>query len=297
MSRCLQCRAPSQTYLCTDCTNNLADMLDQIPWLLQELDHRIQRLDRTSIGTIGRSRRPDELNVMDFDAAETSRTIRKLLTRWVTDIAEQHTGRIPPGLSTVTTPDLARWLQHNVKHIAKLGCAGKLYRDIHRLVGTGQQGGQLVKAINRTETRCFGPCTAVIGRDRAGRPRQCGTILYDDREATEITCPACKTTMPAREQIRAASTARDKFTVPELLETLTAIGEPVSRVQLYTWIGAGQLQPLGYMSREGIMVEHRLLRGDPAVYSLARAQELRTALIRRRRKHQWIAEMARSPHS
>lgn len=284
MTRCLNCHQPTQTFLCTDCTNDLANMLDQIPWLLEELDHRIQRLDRTSIGTIGRSRRPDELNVMDFDAAETSRNVRKMLLRWVTDIAEQHTGRTPPGLATVTTPDLARWLQHNVKHIAKSPLAGQLYRAIDRLVGTTQQGGQLIKAINRVETRCFGPCTAVIGRDRAGQPRQCGALLYDDREAIEITCPACKTTTPARQQIRAASAMRDKFTVPELLETLANIGEPVSRVQLYTWIGAGQLPPLGYLSRGGIIVEHRLLRGDPAVYSLARAQELRTAHLRRRRK-------------
>ncbi len=46
MNVCQACKRQAQLYLCDDCETTLANMLDQIPWLLDELDARIQGMDR-----------------------------------------------------------------------------------------------------------------------------------------------------------------------------------------------------------------------------------------------------------
>lgn len=274
MITCQHCKRQTQNYLCDDCTDQLHDMLTQIPWLLQELDTRIQKLDRINIGTIGRSRRPDELTVIDFDALDLARDIRKTLLKWVTQVAQHHTGRQPAALTTVTTPDLVRWLAANTQAITRLALAGALYRDINHIVGTNQQGGQLIDAINRQDRTYYGPCSTIVGRDHRGCPRTCGQDLYGPRESAEITCPNCKTTHDPRRQLTATINARDLVTETVLLETLTTMGEPVSRVQLYTWIRNGQLTPRGWV-HAGRIVPYKVRHKDPRVFSLTQARQLR----------------------
>lgn len=274
MTNCQHCHRPTQLYLCDDCQTLLANMLDELPWLIEELDTRIQKFDRISIGTIGRNRRPaDQLDAIDFAAAEQARKLRHTLTRWVTTIAERHTGRPPAALSTVTTANLARWLRANVDAIARLDLAHKgrhpLVDDITRLVGAGQRGGELVTAINRQELRYFGPCTHTTGRDRQGRPRECGTDLIDDREAIELTCPTCHTVTPVRRQIITMSYRQrdDLFTERQLLKILREETEldnqpVVSRMRFYGWIRGGRLKPHGPRPRKYSLTQARQLRSE-----------------------------------
>lgn len=280
--QCHACKAHAQLFLCDDCQTQLSNMLAQIPWLLDELDARIQKLDRISTGTIGRTRRPDELNVMDFTAAETARNVRKKLLHWVTTIAEKHTGRKPPALSTVTTKNLARWLKANTHAIAKLTIAGKFYRDIDHLVGVNERGGQLIDAINRKDRAYFGPCTTIVGHNRDGTPRECGHDLYAPRDSDELECPRCKTSRPAQKQLQGTITQRDLLPEPKLLETMDTLGEHLSRPRLYDWIRTGQLKPRGYI-HAGEIVEHRVRRGDPRVFSLSQARQLRWRDLERKR--------------
>jgi hypothetical protein len=274
MTECLHCKAAADRYLCKDCTTQLTDMLTQIPWLLDELDARIERLDRVSTGTIGRTRRADEINVIDFDAAELARKIRKKLLTWVETVAQRHTGRTPPALGTVTTKNLARWLAANTGPITLLNIAGKLYRDIDHLVGTTERGGQLVTAINRTDRGYFGPCSTIVGRNRDGTPRECGHDLYAPRDSTEVHCPRCKTDKPAKKQLLATITERDLVTEPKLLETMDTLGEHLSRPKLYEWIRTGQLKPRGYL-HAGNVVPQKIRHKDPRVFSLSQARQLR----------------------
>lgn len=278
MTNCQHCKRPCQLYLCTDCTTLLANMLDEIPWLMQELDARIQKLDRISAGTVGRSRRPDELNVMDFDAAETSRAVRALLLKWVTTVAEKHTGRRPPGLGTVSTPNLALWLKANVDAIARLDLAKKgrhpLYDDINRLVSTTQDGGTLHKTINRTEQHAAGPCPTIVGRNHDGTPRQCETMLFADTYDRNTTCPACGQTVGVEDNRRRAAAERDLHTRADLVEVLTNIDEPVDKRQLDLWVKARRLRPQGF-KHDGAVVEYRITDRDEPVYSLERARKLR----------------------
>lgn len=274
MNTCRACHRTNDLYLCTDCQHALTDMLDQIPWLLEELDNRIQKLDRTNIGTIGRTRRPDQLNIIDFDAVELARTIRKKLQTWVEKVAQQHTGRTPPGLTTVTTPDLARWLKTNVPAIARLHLAGPLYRDINTIVGTNQQGGQLVQAINPIERHLVGPCPTITGRHRNGTPRQCGTTLFADTYDRTTTCPGCKQDIDVEANRLRAAAERDLHTKTSLIEVLANIDEPVTEDKLDQWIKARRLRPAGYLSG-GTIIEYRLSEADEPVYSVERARKLR----------------------
>jgi len=286
MNLCQQCHAQEDhAYLCERCTLQLATMLDQLPWLLDELDARIQRLDKVSIGTIGRTRRPDELNVIDFDAAETARKTRKTLTHWVITVAEKHTGRQPSALSTVDTKTLAKWLYVNVHAIAQLNCAGQLYHDVHKLVGGDtERKGQLVKAINRQERHFAGPCPTVTGHDRSGDEIQCGTTLYADIDEKTVTCPTCKQNIDVEKNRLKAAVDRDLLPEPKLLEVMDNLGERISRVKLYQWIREQRIRPKGWL-HNGEIVHFRIRRGDPAVYSLARARKLRNREAQRQESH------------
>lgn len=279
MNTCQHCkRQEPNNYLCTDCTTQLADMLNEIPWLLQELDARIQKLDRISIGTIGRTRRPDQLNVMDFDAAEESRKVRKLLLHWVETIAERALGRKPPNLQTVATANLAQWLAANVHHIARLSLIRKgrhpLYDDIKRLVGETQQGGDLVTAINPVEKHLVGPCPTITGREHNGTPRQCGKTLFADTYDSTVTCPSCDQEIDVKKNRERAAAERDLHTKASLLEVLTNIDEAVPEQQIDRWIEARRLRPKGFI-HDGVIVEYRLSESAEAVYSLERARKLR----------------------
>ena len=288
------CQRPTQLYLCDDCTRQVRDMIDQLPWLLNELDNRIQKLDRIPHGTIGRSRRPDELSVIDFDAAETARKARKTIRDMVQTIngpgpihlqctvPADFIGPLRPAWRRLPTDyqpnpiELIDWLMRRIDTIARHRKAGHVYRELNRLVGTDQKGGQLVAAINRNERHFAGPCPTIRGRNHRGEPIECGHILYADINDRTVTCPDCKCDIDVQRNRLKAAVDRDLLTEPKLLEVMTDIGEPISRVKFYQWIKAGRLKPQGWIHR-GTIVPHKILKKDPRVFSLSRTRQLRLA--------------------
>jgi uncharacterized Zn finger protein (UPF0148 family) len=279
MTNCQACHRPNDLYLCQNCQTQLANMLDQLPWLLDELDNRIARLDRITAGTIGRNRRPDEMNPIDFDAIELARTIRKKLLHWVETIATRAAGRPPNALTTVATADLARWLNHNISHIARLDLATKgrhpLYDDITRMVGTSdQRTGTLVRAINPEERHLVGPCPTITGRNPDGTPRQCQTNLFADTYDQTVDCPHCQQTVNVETTRLQAAADRDLHTRNSLLDVLNAIDEPINPNQLDRWIKYRRLQRKGWL-QDGTATEYQLTERAEPLYSVDQARKLR----------------------
>jgi uncharacterized Zn finger protein (UPF0148 family) len=294
MTDCQHCKRPTQLYLCTDCTTQLTEMIAQIPWLLHELDARIQRLDRTNLGTIGRNRRPDELNVMDFDAAETARhteqTIRDLVTtingpghpiRLQCTVTHDYIGPLRPAWRRLpygyrpTLIELIDWLTRRVDIIARHKKAGHIYRELNKLVGSDQQGGQLVTAINPTEHHLVGPCPTITGRHHNGTPRQCGHTLFADTYDRTVTCPTCQQNIDVETTRRRAAETRDLQTKTELIDILTNIDEPVEETRINQWIKARRLRSHGYLHDGTITAFEIDPDNDQPVYSVERARKLR----------------------
>jgi hypothetical protein len=271
---CQNCGTQSPNHLCDVCTEQLGLMLSQIPWLLDELDARAQKLDRVNVGTIGRTRRQDSLDIIDFAAAEKLRKVRKLLLRWVVYVVLEHTGRIPPGLDTIATRDLAAWLKVNTPAIARLEKSGDLYRDIHKLVGNDtERRGVLITAINPIQRHLVGPCPTITG-NRRGHPTQCGHILYADTYDRTVTCPDCGHDIDIETTRRRAAAERDYHTAEQLIEVLANCGEPVDPDTLDKWIKARRLKPAGRLW-EGTIVPTHTHDDCPYVYSVKRARKLR----------------------
>ena len=278
MTTCQHCHRRAELYLCDNCQIQLANALDQIPWLIQELDNRIQKLDRISLGTIGRNRRPDTLDAIDFDAAETARKIRKTLQHWVNTIAIRATGRQPAALNTATTADLARWLNTNIPHIAKLDLnhkgRHKLYDDITHIAGTPEESGEIHRAINPTEKHLVGPCPTIIGRNHNGTPRTCNTTLFADTYDQTTRCPTCHQTINVETTRRQAAAERDLHTRNQLLDMLAAIDEPITTTQLDHWIKWRRLKRQAWL-KAGIPTEYRLTDHAEPLYSIEQARKLR----------------------
>lgn len=244
-----KCHRPTDLFLCTDCTNTLHDMINEIPWLLTELETTIRRQDKlTAGGIIGKS--CDTPSPINFDAMNVKRDALEAIN------------------------DITRYCHLSAKDIARHKKAGHHYREIANLVGEGEDGGRLVQAINRQERTYYGPCTTITGRDRQGRPRVCGQDLYAPKESVEITCPKCGGVLNPQRQLMSTITDRDLVTELKLLETLDTLGEHVPRGQLYAWIRAGRLVPRGWV-HQGRIVPARVRRGDPRVFSLSQARQLR----------------------
>jgi hypothetical protein len=276
VTRCQHCHRPTQLYLCQDCQDQLADMLDQLPWLITQLDITAQRQDQLAEPNTERTTTsPAELTVINFNATELARQVRATLLEWVARVAERHSGRRPPCLRATDTKDLARWLTANLSAIPKQAIAGQLYTAIHTLTGDHTNEGQIHQAINRQDRRYYGPCQATIGKHRDGTPRPCGQDLYAPPQSDSITCPRCNTQTNPQTQLLTTIKQRDLVTETQLLEALHNLGEPITRPRLYQWIKQGQLQPRGWI-HNGRIVPHKIRHKDPRVFSLSQARDLRS---------------------
>jgi hypothetical protein len=291
VNRCRACHAKAELNLCTDCTKSVESMIQELPWLLAQLETTITRQDKLTTTNIGKSSEtPLPLNITASDIAhETHTEIQKIVQRvensldryWpMCTTPADFIGPLPPAWRrlptnyTPTTLEYVDWLMRRTNTIARHRRAGSIYHALANLVGDGPRGGRLVDAINRTDRAYYGPCLTTIGRHRDGTPRQCGRILYAPRETIEITCQDCGVTVNAKKQRDDALATRDLFTEPLLREQLDIIGEHVSRPRIWDWIRSDRLQPRGYL-HAGRIVERRVRRGDPRVFSLTQARELR----------------------
>ena len=266
MTDCRNCRRDTELFLCALCTKELHALLADLPWLLDQLEITVMRQDRLSTGAVGRS--SDNPSPINVGAMELSRNLRGQLGTMVRDLCEVRGVQVPL-LGPWTNSRMAEWLG---THMAAISCsedAGQISREIR----TGTEA--ILAVINRVSRMYCGPCTSVVAHNPQGEHVECGHDLYADREATgDVQCPKCQMQFNPREQLLTTIKRRDLLPEPVLLETLATLGENVSRRKLYEWIGTGALRPRGYV-HQGRIVPNRIQRGDPRVFSLSHARQLR----------------------
>jgi hypothetical protein len=270
---CGHCGSATNLFLCNECLHRLAEALTELAWLLTQLDTTVRRQDKLNTGAIGRA--SDNPSPINLGAMETARDTRATLLTIVTTIAKTGTGRTPQ-LASVTSSDLAHWLAANTAHIAKHPDAPTILTTITHLVDDDERGrpGPLFTAINRTDRRFAGPCPTIRGHNHRGERIECGTMLYAAFDEDFTRCPRCETEVDVDKNRMKAAVDRDLLPEPKLLEVLADLGEKVSRVKLYEWIKAGRLQRRGWI-HGGAIVQYRIRRGDPTVFSLSQARQLR----------------------
>lgn len=266
MTDCRNCRRNTELFLCGLCAKELHALLADLPWLLEQLEITVVRQDKLATGVVGRgSDNPSPINV---GAMELARNLHGQLGTIIRDLNEVRGQHVDTGVGW-RSASMARWLYRHSQAISCSEDAGQIMREI--------RGGTeaILAVINRASRMYCGPCTTVVGHNPHGEDIECGVDLYADRESLEdIQCPRCKTWIEPRRQLLTTITRRDLLPEPKLLETLATLGEAVSRVKLYDWIKAGALRPRGYV-HQGRIVPERIRRGDPRVFSLSQARQLR----------------------
>lgn len=293
--KCEHCKGNSTVFLCPTCTRYLREMTNDLPWLLQQLEITRLRMDRLTVGVVGKGANPSPINV---GAMELSRTSEILLASLVGLLEEVGCQFLPPlGVFTDFIGPLrpgwrrlprgysgspiqrARWLAHHIDDIARHPQAGHFFNEICSLVGDpdrpNSEPGRLVRAINRN-TRIFaGPCPHVVGYNHHGEPVSCGLILYADEGQEDVECGRCHVEVNVAKNRLRATVDKDLLTELKLLEMMEIIGEPVSRYRFLEWLKQGHLHARGWI-HQGNIVGKRVRRGDPRVYSLSQCRILRS---------------------
>lgn len=265
MTDCRNCRRETELFLCTLCGKELHALLADLPWLCAQLEVTITRQDRLNLGIVGKSSNasPSPINV---GAMELARALGNQLSTIIRDLTETR-GRDDPRLAG--NAEMARWIFGHSQAISCSPEAGQVMREIRAATEA------ILRAINRNLRMYCGPCTTVTAHNRRGEVVECGHDLYADRDSDDrIQCPRCKTWVDPREQLLTTISRRDLLPEPHLLETMATLGEPVSRVRLYEWIKSGRLRPRGWV-HHGRVVPRQVRRGDPRVFSLSQARQLR----------------------
>lgn len=317
---CQNCKADAQVSLCRRCIAELRFMVNQIPWLWDELLVTRTRQDRVSDDVGKRIRKTNQpINAVNAGAHQLSRDLQDKLQDWVVRLTEGGARQFLPALAVPTgfigplragwrrlprgyggePPQQARWLAHHANAIAARGDAGEFYDLMVDFVGersqptvptpeAGAHVGRLHQAINRKHRHFIGPCFAVVGRNYQREPIYCRNPLYRVTHQTKVLCPKCEQEVDALENAKRANAERDLQTEEGLLEAMRIHEQPISRNTLYGWLRDERIQVQGY-EHLGEIVPAPKRRTDKRLFSVSQAKALRGQDEHRKQRRQATA--------
>ncbi|MEU6582831.1 hypothetical protein [Nocardia sp. NPDC046763] len=270
----------------------LADVLDGVPWLLEQLAVTEARLDRVNTG-LRAGKRPDRPMPFDQTAADLLDALANGVTGWVRHLCESRgidyvpVGYLPgqfvgplrlgerrvPADFVDTAPGTARWLRLHVESVRLDPAAGALFRELTSLAESA------LVAINPPPVLGFrGPCPTLVRMSEHAKPVECAHRLYADPEQPFVICERCgvRHDVAKLEQQLLARIGTELFELPKLLGVLRELGQPIPRGTVASWISREQLRPRAYRSGDQI-VKDRQNTTDKPLYQLDDARRLRTA--------------------
>ena len=267
MTDCRNCRRDTDLFLCQLCTKELGALLGDLPWLLDQLEITVIRQDRLSTGVIGRS--SDNPSPINVGAMELARNLRGQFGTIIRDLCEVR-GQQPP-LKAWSNSVMAEWLGGNISAISCSESAGQVYREMR----TGTDA--ILAVINRYSRMYCGPCTSVTGHGPSGEDVECGADVYADRDnPVDVQCPKCSSWINPREQLMVHFKRRDLMSEKMLIDVMDSLGEPITERMFDRWLREQKLTIRGYLHNGRIVADY-VQRGDPRVFSLSQARQLRWA--------------------
>lgn len=264
MTDCRNCRRDTDLYLCQLCAKELHALLADLPWLCRQLEITITRQDKLDTGAVGRgSDNPSPINV---GAMELGRQLRNQLSTTVRELCESDAVEVP---ELETNAQMAGWLFEHCRTIVLHASAGQVMRETRN--GTEA----ILAAINRVSRMYCGPCVTITGHNPRGEDIECGADVYANRDDPgTVVCGKCKTEWEPRALLLETIKRRDLLTEKLLIDAMDGIGEPITEATFDKWVHSGRLRPRGYV-HHGRIVPERIRRGDPRVFSLSQARQLR----------------------
>lgn len=286
MSQCQRCAAKSQLFLCNAHSDELRDMLNDLPRLAQHLAE--SATGQTKLGEPSRRSKSDESPMrVNLRASDLLGQVNATLVRWVQDLSESRgiAYRAPVIVPTSTvypleageirsdhgsdTAKLSYWLATNISVVAADDAAGMCFDEIHAHIG------RILSIINRPiPPRFCGPCPSTSEDDDR---RQCGMALMAKRESAEVKCPQCKQTHNVEALMSRLLGEVDhwRFTRKELLLIMATLGESLNERTFRRWREHNVVKPRGYRRPDGRISLTRHSDHDEPVYRLSDVRSAR----------------------
>lgn len=249
-SLCSTCTRPVQNgFLCSTCTDSLADDLQQVTDLLVELEVTRTRQDRigeSSIRRVGESVLP-----WKEPAAEAYWVLSTTVLVWVRLVVDR-LGHDPTDLVGDDPGTWSKWLIRHINGLRLLPVAGECADEVGNAIDVA------LRAVDRPPTLVFvGPCAVLLDGV------ECPAELYAHSGADTVTCPSCGTEhdMEAR-RVFLLGKARDRLApIPTISRALSSWMErSITPSALRGYVHRGRLVRKG-VDRRG----HDLYRvGDAA---------------------------------
>lgn len=292
MITCQHCTRPAQTYLCGTCTDELRDMLTGLPRWLDYLADAVNGQTKLGANDGPKPKGDDEQPMrINLRASGLAAAVHATLVAIVRTVEDSHGVQMTPlravqpgfvgpllprwrrlpAAYAITTADLACWLAHHVSALAAHEAAAEHYDDIKRIIS------DIERRINRpVPPRFCGPCPTQVEYNHDTscehrHPHACGTALMAKREATEVTCPSCKSTHNVERLLQRLLADVDhwRFTAAEILMIMRALDEPLNERTFRRWRKDGKVPPRGFRRPNGAIGLTRRTEDDQPLYRLA----------------------------
>jgi len=268
MSTCSVCHGRATLQICEICFSNFRDSLSQLPWMMRELITTRCRQDRLNLGIVG-GRSSDTPSPIHWGASRMIEEVSSLVQMWVEWLCESN--------NIICWGDPLMWLMTHIDMVPRHQKAEEIVKGVYDLAGNPDKPSEscrILRILNRNLKVFAGTCPNLLGHNRLGEEVRCGRILYADEDQLETTCPNCEFTVSVAENRSRTVADRDILPATKILEIMETLGEDLTKETLYGWTRTGRLTAQAYL-HQGVIVEHRVRRTDPALYSLNTTRRLR----------------------
>lgn len=219
-SNACACGKPvADAFICSECTNTLADDLATVPWLANQLDLAIAKRTRY-VDHIGVRSPFSEPLPYAPEASESASVLRSTLTAWVHLAAEQ-----------ATSGDASQ--RDGLWHLS--GMASYLHRNL-ALIRARSDAADAVDEIGAAIRQASQIVDRPVERWYAGPCDECDHDLYAKPGVTQLACN-CGAKYDIRERRTWLLTEAENVlaTAADISRALTTLDAPVNADRIYQW--------------------------------------------------------------